>query len=90
MDYIKRKTFSKIRLLGKLSYIIDRDTLLQLLRLSFYPFDYGDIVYHGITSREADTLQELQNAACQAILKVDPRTHINEMHDDLCLPTLFQ
>ena len=91
VDYIKRETFSKIHLLGKPSYILDRQTLLQLYKTLILPlFDYGDIVYHGICSREADTLHKLQNAACRSILEVDPRTHIVDMHEDLCLPPLFQ
>ena len=58
VDYVKGKAFAKIRLLGKLSYILDRQTLLQLYKTLILPvFDYGDIVYHGISNREADTLQ---------------------------------
>ena len=53
-------------------------------------FDYGDIAFHGITGREADTLQKLQNVACRSILRVDSRTHIADIHDDLKLPTLYQ
>ena len=91
VNYMKKKTFAKIHLLGKLSYILDRQTLLQLYKTLILPlFDYGDIVYHGLSSRDSDTLHRLRNEACRAILRVDPRTHITEMHDDLSLPKVYQ
>ena len=69
VEYIKSKTFAKIRLLGKLSYILDRNTLLLLYKTLILPiFDYGDIVYAGINKQDSDTLQKPQNVACRAIL----------------------
>ena len=90
-SYIKSKTFPKIKLLSRLSYILERDILLQLYKTLILPiFDFGDVLYHKLTPQDSDTLQCLQNTACHAILKADFRTHIVDLHDDLAMPTLYQ
>ena len=47
--YVKGKTYSKIKLLGRLSYILDTDTLFLLCKSLVLPiFDYADIIYHNL------------------------------------------
>ncbi len=89
--YIKGKTLSKIKLLGRLSHIIDSSMLLMLYKVLILPIiDYGDIVYHKLNHCDAVGLQRLQNVACRAILKADIYTHIEHMHDELDLSLLYQ
>ena len=89
--YVKGKTFAKIRLLGRLCRNLDRDTLMLLYKTLILPvFDYGDIVYHGISKADAESLQRLQNSACRAILKQDMYTPIDEMHAELDISKLYQ
>ncbi len=52
--------------------------------------DYGDIVYHKLNQSDAVALQRVQNVACWSILKADIYTHIDFMHEELALCTLYQ
>ena len=89
--YIKQKTFSKIKLLGRLKWVLDRDTLLLLYKTLIVPIiEYGDHVYHGMTQGDAYTLQKLQNTACRSILRADMRTSIADMHEELNVHMLHQ
>ena len=91
ISYIKGKTLSKIKLLGRLNHTLDSDLLLMLYEVLILPIiDYGDIVYHKLTQNDAIALQRLQNVACCAILKADSYTHIADMHEDLNLSMLYQ
>ena len=91
VSYIKQKTFSKIKLLGRLKWVVNSDTLLLLYKTLILPIiDYGDIVYHNMTQRDAYSLQKLQNTACRSILRADIRTPIWEMHDELNIHMLHQ
>ena len=91
VGYVKKKTFSKIKLLGRLKWVLDRETLLLLYKTLILPIiDYGDVVYHGISQQDAYSLQKLQNTAYHAILKADMQAHIDDMHDDLKVSTLYQ
>ena len=91
INYIKGKTFAKIKLLSKVSCILDRDTLLLVYKTLILPIlEYGTVIYHGMSVQNADTLQKLQNAACRSILKEDMYAHIAEMHTQLNLSTLYQ
>ena len=87
--YIKGKTIPKLKLLGRLSYSLDSQTLLTLYKTLILPiFDFGDIVYHKMSQTNADMLQRLQNMACRAILKMDRYAHVIDMHNELASKTL--
>ena len=91
VSYVKQKTFTKIKLLGRLKWVLDRETLLLLYKTLILPIiDYGDMAYHGLNQQDAHCLQKLQNIACRAILRADMRTHIDEMHGELQVSTLYQ
>ena len=60
INYIKGKTFSKIKLLGKVSKILDRDMLLLVYKtLILSVIEYGCLIYHGMSNQNTDTLQRL-------------------------------
>ncbi len=89
--YIKGKTFAKIKLLGRLCRNLDRETLMLLYKTLILPvLDYGDVIYHGMSKADAESLQRLQNSACRAILKRDMYTPIDEMHETLDISKLYQ
>ena len=89
--YVKQKSFSKIKLLGRLKWVLDRDTLLSLYKTLILPIiDYGDFIYHGISQHDADCLQKLQNSACRSILIADMYTTVQNMHEELNLKMLQQ
>ncbi len=91
INYVKGKTFAKIKLLGRVSKILDRDTLLLVYKTLILPvIEYRSVIYHGMSKQNSDILQKLQNAACRAILKTDMYAHVDEMHDELCLASLYQ
>ena len=81
INYISGKTFVKIKLLGKLGKILDRGTLQLVYKTLIRPvIEYGDIVYHGVSNKNADILQPLQNTVCRAILRTNMYAHIDDMH----------
>ena len=89
--YLTGKTFAKIKLLGRLKYTLDHDTLLMLYKSLILPiFDFADVIYHGLNQAEAEELQQLQNTACRSILHTDMYAYIVDMHEKLKLDTLHQ
>ena len=93
IQYIKEKTFAKIKLLGRLTWVLDRDTLhvLVLYKTLILPIiDYGDFIYLRMSQQDASSLPKLQNTTCHAILRSDIRTSISEMHDDLNVDIVYQ
>ncbi len=89
--YVNGKTFSKIRLLGRLCRNLDWGMLMLLYKTLILPvFDYGDVIYHRMSKQDAESLQRLQNSACRAILKCDMYSPIDEMHDKLDISKLYQ
>ena len=88
---MKEKTFTKIKLLGRLKWVLDRETLLLLYNTLILPIiNYGDFIYHNMSQQDCYSLQKLQNTACHAILRADIRTAISDMHDDLEIDMLYQ
>ena len=51
-------------------------------------FDFNDYVYDCLTSKNAFTLQKLQNAAFRSILRHDKRTSVELMHTQMGMPYL--
>ena len=73
VNYIKSKTIGKIRLLGRIRHIIDRDTALLLYKTLIVPiYDYCDHIYFPISVNNADSLQKLQNIALRSIVRAEP------------------
>ncbi len=50
--------------------------------------DYCDFIYYGITARDQETLQRLQNCAFRAILQVVKYTHTIDTRSLLNMDTL--
>ena len=53
-------------------------------------FDYGNVIYHGMSQADAASLQRLQNSACRAMLRRDMYAPIDEMHEELDISRLYQ
>ena len=89
MNYIKSKTIGKIRLLGRVRNIIDRETAMLLYKTLIIPiYDYCDHIYYALGANSADSLQKLQNIALRTIVKAEPRTSTNILHAQTQLPRL--
>ncbi len=64
VEYVKRKTIGKVKLLGRLNNILMPDTMLMFYKTLILPIiDYGDIIYDGVSQKNAVALQRLQNMA---------------------------
>ena len=91
VEYIKRKTISKVKLLGSLNQILSKDTLLMLYKTLILPIiDYGDIIFDGINQKDAVVLQKVQNMAFKSILQVPKWTSTATTHAELDMLTLSQ
>ena len=91
VEYIKSKTFGKVKLLGRLNDFLLPDTMLMLYKTLILPImDYGDIVYDGMTQKNALALQRVQNMAFKNILKAPKLTPTTTMHSELDMLTLSQ
>ena len=44
--------------------------------------DYRDVLYDGLSSKDGQMLQRLQNNALRIILKQDRGTHITDLHSE--------
>ena len=83
-NYIRSKTFSKIKLLGKIRNTMDQSTSLMLYKTLILPiFDYGDVIYNCLSQKDATLLQRLQNMSLKTVLKVDKRSSTTAIHDQL-------
>ncbi len=70
---------------------MDMTTSLSLYKSLVLPhLDYCDTVYMCTTVQNLNKLQLIQNGACRTILKVPKDTHVDDMHQDLGIPTLAQ
>ena len=89
VDYIKKKTIGKVKLLGRLNQILTRETLLMLYKTLILPIiDYGDVIYDCISQKNVMILQRVQNMAFKSILKVPRLTSTALIHDELDMLTL--
>ncbi len=88
-DYMKSKTFGKIKLLGRVRNIIDKETALLLYKCLILPiYDYCDYVYYPLGANSIDVLQKLQNVALRTIICAEPCTSTETLHTTLQLPHL--
>ena len=91
VEHMKSKTIGKIRLLGRVRNIIDRDTAELLYKTLILPiYDYCDYIYYPLGVNSIDTLQKLQNTALRVIVKAEPRVSIDRLHTDAQMPRLAQ
>ncbi len=89
VQHIKSKTFSKIKLLGRVRHILDTNTASMLYKTLILPiFDYLDFVYFGISEKDKEILQRLQNCAFKVILRMDKLTSTTLTHMILEMDTL--
>ena len=73
-NFIKSKTIGKIRLLGRIRHVIDRETAMLLYKTLILPiYDYCDYIYYPLSIASADSLQKLQNIAFRTIVRAEPR-----------------
>ncbi len=91
VEYIKKKTIRKVKLLGRLNDFLLPDTMLMLYKTLILPIiDYGDIIYDGMSQKNAMALQRVQNMAFKNILKAPRLTPTAKIHEDLNILTLQQ
>ena len=83
-NYIRSKTFTKIKFLGRIRNNLDQSTATMLYQTLILPiFDYGDIIYNCLSQKDAVMLQRLQNMSLKTILKANKRTSTAAIHDEL-------
>ena len=89
VEYVRSKTVGKIKLLGRIAPIIKRHTALYLYKSLILPiFDYCSFIIDGMSQQSCQTLQKLQNLACQNILRVDTKSRTRDLHTELGLDYL--
>ena len=77
-------------MLDRLRHILNKNTKITLYKTLIAPlFDYGDVVYDGISQLDSASLQKLQNSGLRRVLNCDARTHIEDMHKALDLDELI-
>ena len=89
VKYIQSKTVSKIKLLGRAHSFLSQELCISLYKSLILPlFDFNCYIYDCLSSRDAFTLQKLQNSAVRSILRAEFRTPIIELHTKAGLPML--
>ena len=89
VTYMKSKTIGKIRLLGRIRHIIDRETAVMLYKTLILPiYDYCDYLYYPLGTTTSDSLQVLQNTALRTIIRAEPRTATDILHAQVQMPRL--
>ena len=84
VEYIRNKVIPRLKMLEKTRCMVDKDTSLKLYKSLITPlFDYCSVVYDCLSARDTDRLQKIQNCALRIILKMDRRTHIKDMHEEV-------
>ena len=84
IEYIRSQTIGKIRLLGKIEPILDRNTSLYLYQSLVLPIlDYADYVWDCLSQHDSLTIQKLQNMALKNILNVPRLTPTEQIHTHL-------
>ena len=68
VNYIKCKTIGKLKLLGRIRHIIDRDTVLLCKTLVIPIYDYCDCIYFPLGANSSDILQKLTNPALHSVV----------------------
>ena len=83
------KASKKLGILRRSREYLDTSTSLTLYKSLVLPhLDYCDIVYMCTSVQNLNKLQLIQNGACRTILKVPKDTSVEQMHQDLSIPTL--
>ena len=86
VNYIRSKVVSKLKMLDKYRNVLNEHTKLILYKTLIVPlFNYADIIYYGISQKDSNTLQRLQNSALRIVLNRNKREHIVDMHSELNL-----
>ena len=89
VKYIKGKIYAKIKLLGRVRWLLDRATALTVYKTLILPvIDYCDFIYNGTSGQNHETLQKMQNCAFRSILNVDKRAHTKDTHTSLNMDML--
>ena len=87
--YVQSKTIAKIKLLGRARAFLSQDLCISLYKSLVLPmFDFNDYIFDCITSKNAFTLQKLQNAALRSVLRHDRRISVEPMHNEVSMPYL--
>ncbi len=86
IDKVYKKTCSKVGLLKKVRYLVDRPTASTLYKSLVLPhLDYCDVVYVTAKQESLNKLQLIQNVACRTILLADKYSNVENMHKELGL-----
>ena len=81
VDYTKKKSIGKVKLLGRLSDFLQADTLLMLYKSLILPIiDYRDIIYDGMSQKNAMILQQVQNMAFKSVLRAPKLASTSVIH----------
>ncbi len=81
IETIRKKSIPKIRTLCRISYYVNKETILYLYKsLLLSQIEYGDTIYDSMSERDSQYLQRLQNKCLKSILHLDPRTPTDELH----------
>ncbi len=90
VSYVRSKVVPRLKMLDKLRHVLTKATKLTLFKTLITPlFDYGDILYEGLSQVDSSSLQKLQNSGLRRILNCDPWAHIIDMHQSLNLDELI-
>ena len=72
-DFVKRKTFAKMKALARIRQFVTQGVSLQLYKSLIIPHvDYGDVLYDSLSKGDAKKLQIIQNKCLRICLKSDP------------------
>ena len=91
VQQVQRLASHKIYLLGKIRYLLTKEAALAIYRSKITPyFDYGDVLFHNANTNLLNKLQRLQNRALRICLNAEPRTAVDQLHNDAKLPFLHK
>ena len=89
LQYLEGKLYSKIKLLGRVRWLLDRSTTLTVYKtLMLHIIDYGVYIYLGTSAKNRETLQKLPNYAFRLILNTDKYGCTKDRHASLNMDML--
>ena len=84
VDYVSKKALGKIKLLGRLKYVLGQQVSASLYTTLILPiFDYNDNTYNCINQHDTLILQRQQNLSLKNIRCIDKLTFTELLHTEL-------
>ncbi len=81
VEVIRKKSIPKMTTIARISQYVNEETIVYLYKsLILSQIKYGDIIYDGLSDKDSQFLQRLQNKCLKTLLHLDPLTSTVDVH----------